>query len=50
MIRSLEMLVWYSIDYDKMQELEGSLMERQDPPIKENAPEEDPERKKESDT
>jgi hypothetical protein len=66
MIRLLEMLVlllsengnqmkidktsWYSIDYEKMQELEDSQMERQDHPINENAPEEDSERKKESDT
>ncbi|MEH7178291.1 conserved phage C-terminal domain-containing protein [Neobacillus vireti] len=63
-IRSLEMLgllisanfnqmkmdktKWYSIDYEKLHEIEDSLQERKAAPIKENASEEDSEITKES--
>ncbi|SDN86486.1 conserved phage C-terminal domain-containing protein [Bacillus sp. OK048] len=62
-IRSLEMLglvlsdnfnqmkmdktKWYSIDYEKLQELESSVGEQQDTPIEENAPEESTEKTEE---
>ncbi|WP_423800422.1 conserved phage C-terminal domain-containing protein [Neobacillus sp. SAB-20_R2A] len=63
-IRSLEMLgllisenwnqmkmdktKWYTIDYEKLQELEGSLLERQAHPNEEHVPEEDQEKTEES--
>lgn len=32
---------WYSIDYEKVKELEDSILKRPDKPIEENAPEEE---------
>jgi hypothetical protein len=39
---------WYSIDYEKLQEFEDNLVEREANPTEEEAPEEDSEKTKES--